>query len=321
MERLGTYEITRDFSNENAGFCAWGFGKKNGTEYFIKQFVDPKYPQDDTVSSPERVARRCRECEEFERKKRELYQRLDEYSDGNVVRIQEFFRIGSKYYMSMERMDAICWGVEDIAALPAPQIRHLCAIIAHGIAGIHRGGIVHADLKHDNILFTRTTTGYVTAKIIDFDSSFLESEPPEAGDEIVGDLVYFSPEACLSIWGEEMTLSCKMDVFALGVLFHQYFTGELPDFDTGRCSYPGEAVANGLELTVSQQLPPDLRQIIGSMLEPEPSRRPTAMEVFCRLRGIPVPDPHKEPPDEEAPADASGAVAFQGSFFRRAGDL
>ncbi len=286
MERLGNYELSGALSNENAGCSVWGFGKKDGKDYFIKQFLTPKYPANDTVSSPERLQKKAKECAQFEQRKVAVYKMLNENSDGNAVRVEEFFRIESKYYISMQKIEALPWSVENVAALSQRAVRSLCAIIAHAIAGIHQGHVVHADLKHDNILFMQTPAGYITAKIIDFDSSFLETDPPLAGDEIVGDLVYFSPEACRSIWGEEMKLTCKMDIFALGVLFHQYFTGELPEFNTEQSSYPGEAVAKGELLTVSYKLPSDIYDLLVRMLNPDPELRPTAMDVFNSLRGI-----------------------------------
>ena len=286
MKKIGTYELEGSLTNQNAGYSVWGFGKRDGKDYFIKQFVTQKYPANDTISSPERLQKKIKECEQFERYKVAIYKSLNENSDGNAVRVEEFFRVGSKYYIWMRKIEALPWDVATITKLPHEEIRRLCAIIAHGVHSLHKGRMVHADLKHDNVLFMKTATGEITAKIIDFDSSFLETEPPHAGDEIVGDLVYFSPEACKSIWGEKMELTCKMDIFALGVLFHQYFTGELPKFNAEESSYPGEAVAKGELLAVAEKLPNDLRELLARMLHPEPLKRPSAIDVFCLLRRI-----------------------------------
>lgn len=286
MEKLGKYELAGSLTNQNAGYSVWGFGKKNGKDYFIKQFVEQKYPANDTVSSPERLAKKIKACERFEQRKKALYQMLNENSDGNAVRVEEFFRIESKYYISMRKIESLHWGFSDVAKLPSGEIRRLCAIIAHGVASLHKGRMIHADLKPDNILFMKTDTGYVTAKIIDFDSGFLETDPPGAGEGIVGDFHYFSPEACRSIWGEETKLTCKMDIFALGVLFHQYFTGELPGFNTEESTYSGEAAAKGETLKVSDKLPADIQELLTKMLSGDPEKRPTAMDAFYFLRGI-----------------------------------
>jgi serine/threonine protein kinase len=286
MEKLGKYELAAALTNQNAGYSVWGFGRWNGKDYFIKQFVEQKYPANDTVSTPERLAKKIKACERFEQRKKDVYQQLNENSDGNAVRIEEFFRIDSKYYITMQKVKSVGWKFGDIAILPQTEIRRLCAIVAHSVACLHQGRVIHADLKPDNILFTKTGAGYVTAKIIDFDSGFLETDPPGPGETISGDFHYFSPEACLSIWGEEVELTCKMDVFALGVLFHQYFTGELPGFNTEESTYSGEAVAKGEVLAISDKIPEDIAELLARMLSLDPEQRPTAMEAFYALRGI-----------------------------------
>lgn len=294
MEKLGTYELTGHLTSQNSGYSVWGFGKKNERDFFIKQFLSPKFPENDTVSSPESLARKRKKCARFEEKKAALYKKINENSDGNAVRVEEFFRIETKYYITMRKIEALPWEVEHVAALPLEQKKFLCGIIAHGIAGLHRGRVVHADLKHDNILYMVAPSGNITAKIIDFDSGFLETDPPTDGEEIVGDQVYFSPEACLTFMGETPELTCKMDIFALGVLFHQYFAGDLPGFDGELGSCAGEAVARGSEVAVSEAIPGDVRELLISMLSADPHARPTALEVYANLMGKSMEQVQKE---------------------------
>ena len=317
MAKLGNYELCGSLTNQNAGYSVWGFGKKDGRDYFIKQFVEQKYPANDKVSSPERLAKKIKACERFEQRKTSLYKMLNENSDGNTVRVEEFFRIESKYYISMRKIEALQWDYTDVAKLPEGEIRRLCGIIAHGVASLHKGRMIHADLKPDNILFMKTDNGTVTAKIIDFDSGFLETDPPGPGETIVGDFHYFSPEACRSIWGAEVELTCKMDIFALGVLFHQYFAGELPGFNAEESTYSGEAAAKGEVLAVSDRLPGDIRQLVQKMLDNDPAQRPTAMEVYHALIKIaPAPEPASCAAD---PVGKESDVA--GNMFFRPGDL
>lgn len=334
MEKLGSYELTGHLSSQNSGYSVWGFGKKNGRDFFIKQFLSPKYPHNDTVSSAASLEKRKKRCLRFEQKKAALYKSINDNSDGNAVRVEEFFRVESKYYISMRKIDALEWSVDTVAGLTDQEKRFLCAVIAHGIAGLHKGHVVHADLKHDNILFMKTSAGYVTAKIIDFDSGFLETDPPTEGEEIVGDQVYFSPEACKTFMGESPELTCKMDIFALGVLFHQYFTGALPGYDTSLGNYAGEAVARGGTATVSPEIIPDVRALLERMLDADPHKRPTAMEVYATLTGKqpeeaeePEPEEPGKPEEPEVYTDEKPATSgFAGSTtssnpFFRPGDL
>ena len=322
LEMLGDYRLTTQLTSQNSGFSVWGYGIKNGREYFIKQFLSPKYPENDNISSPQRLQKRLALCEDFEYSKRRLYQTLNRCSDGNALRVHEFFRVGPNYYISTQKITAPSWDIERIAALRDVDKRRLCATIAHAVASFHEGGLVHADLKHTNILVSHGTSGIMTAKVIDFDSSFLETNPPLPGEEIIGDQVYFSPEACLHIWGEEVPLTCKMDVFALGVLFHQYFTGKLPAFDEENFCYPGEAVANGEMLTLAPELPAPLAQLLGSMLSPDPQDRPAAAEVFEALYNGPD-GPGRFVGSEEAAKVYSGAstTTAGGRRWSQAGDL
>lgn len=322
LEMLGDYRLTTQLTSQNSGFSVWGYGIKQGKEYFIKQFLSPKYPENDNISSPQRLQKRLKLCEDFEYSKRRLYQTLNRCSDGNALRVHEFFRVGPNYYISTQKITAPSWDIERIAALRDVDKRRICATIAHAVASFHEGGLVHADLKHTNILFSHGASGIMTAKVIDFDSSFLETSPPLPGEEIIGDQVYFSPEACLHIWGEEVPLTCKMDVFALGVLFHQYFTGKLPEFDRENFCYPGEAVANGELLTLAPELPAPLAQLLGSMLSPDPQDRPAAAEVFEALYNGPD-GPGRFVGSEEAAKVYSGASTYTagGRRWSQAGDL
>lgn len=327
MEMLGTYELTGHLTSQNSGFSLWGFGRKNGRDYFLKQFLSPKYPVDDTMSSPARLEKLKKKCQRFEQRKRALYEALNRYSDGNAVRIEEFFRIETKYYISMRKIEQLHWEVEQITALAEPQRRFLCAVIAHAVSGLAKAGIVHADLKHDNILFMLTNSGTVTAKVIDFDSGFLESDPPGEGEEIVGDLVYFSPEACKTFMGMPTELTSKMDVFALGILFHQYYTGNLPEFDQSLGGCAGEAVAKGGRVTISDDMPQDIHDLLVAMTEPDPNDRPTALEVYARLVGKSLDQLPKEAepmPEKKMESDIAPKVAPSttgGNAFYQAGDL
>ena len=49
MEKLGSYNLIGSLTNQNAGYSVWGFAKKDGKDYFIKEFVDQKYPANDTL--------------------------------------------------------------------------------------------------------------------------------------------------------------------------------------------------------------------------------------------------------------------------------
>lgn len=310
MGMLWQYEMVGNMGNQNAGYSMWGFAKKDNRDYFVKQFLAPKYPVNDKQSSPERIQKKIDKCNRFIEEKKKIYAVVNACSDGNDVRIREFFRVDSKFYISMEKINALPWTIEDISKMEMPAKRRLCAIISHSIAALHTGGLIHADIKHENILFTKTPAGTETAKVTDFDSAFLESDPPAPDEEIIGDWLYFSPEVWARMSGENAPLTCKMDVFAMGVLFHQYFTGKVPEFDSEKFRTPGQAARAGGEIRLSDELPEDIKTLLAAMLSGKPEARPTAREVFDALRPEPAPEEAaaKNAPEKAAtPASATGS--------------
>jgi serine/threonine protein kinase len=152
---------------------------------------------------------------------------------------------------------------------------------------LHKNHIVHADIKKQNILVKKTKKNSLTAKIVDFDCSFVEKLPPETEDELKGDQVYFSPEACLFLCGEETRLTSKLDVFALGILFHQYLTGELPGFDSSEYDYLHEAVLDDQPARISPQIMEPFRTMIARMLLVDPDQRCSMEEVWENLMPMP----------------------------------
>ncbi|MBE6961613.1 MAG: hypothetical protein E7445_04070 [Ruminococcaceae bacterium] len=283
MAMLGRYERTTALSNKDAGSCRWCFAIRGGQEYFIKEFLEPKYPENDTTSSPEKRAKKIKKCEAFEQSKTRIYRAINEHSDGNAVRVVDFFRVGAKYYMVMPKINPVKMSVEEIARLPEHVKRRICTVIAHSVAQLHKSKFVHADIKHTNIMLVHSRTSKLTAKLIDYDAGFFEYDPPTHPEEIPGDQVYFSPEAWTAILGEEAQLTCKLDIFALGILFHQYLTGKLPGYDEEKFSCAGEAVAAGEKLNISWDMPADIHRVISQMLAANPCERPSAQEVFNNL--------------------------------------
>lgn len=280
MDMIGRYQKITELNNANAGTCMWCYAVRGGQEYFIKKFPEPKYPTSDSEASPKLVAKKLARCEKFEQKKLKMYRTVNEVSDGNVVRVADFFRVGAQYYMAMPRVKSIDMDLEAISKLPEHVKRRICTVIAHAVAQLHSAQFVHFDIKHENIMFTHSRAHKLTAKLIDYDGGFFEDNPPTCADEVGGSWPYFSPEAWILMDGGRVRLSSKLDVFALGVLFHQYYTGKLPGYDENRFRSAGDAVRAGEIIDISGNIPEDIRCLIGRMLVADPDVRPSAKAVF-----------------------------------------
>ena len=267
-----------------SGFSQWGYAEKNGQLYFIKEFLEPKYPIDNSLSEPLKN-KMITECRKFVSRHDRIYRTINECSCGHLVRTYEFFRDKSKYYIATEKIDSIRIKTEQIFRENMNVKLLLCMVIANDLSKLHAKGMIHSDIKADNILIKRMPSNMLTGKIIDFDCSFFEDEGPPEG-EINGDMVYFSPETLKRIIEEEGEITHKSDVFSLGILFHQYFTGGLPEFNSSEYDCVAEAVLEGETLKTKNTMDSRINNIIQKMLSASPEERPELSTVYEMLREI-----------------------------------
>lgn len=288
-EIINGYQISEDFKVAG-GRSKITFAEKDGKEYFIKEFLSPKYPTLDSPGSEKVKERKRQDCVEFERHHRTLNEAISSKCafGGNLVFAVDFFRQGACYYKVTEKIDVSSISIEEISRLDFDKILIIAKSVAHSVQTLHSLKIVHGDLKPDNILIKEVRAGY-SGKLIDFDDSYFEREPPKNREELVGTPEYYSPEQLAYIVDEDGevsgdTLTCKSDIFTLGIIFHEYFAGVRPSFDT-KYNSVCSAVSNGGLLNLSSKIPSsDIKKLIASMLVLDAEKRPSIDEVFKTLR-------------------------------------
>lgn len=279
MRVINGYQMTKDFSAENAGFCKWGFAEKDGYEYFIKEFLAPKYPLDSHELSPSAMEKKRKQCDQFYSEKTRVYRTLESCRTGNIVVVEDFFRDGAKYYAVTQKIVPSEIPIEQISRLDQSKKLVLMRSLLYSFAKLHSKSVIHADIKPDNILIKKTEAGYYTGKIIDFDSAFFESAIP---DEIQGDQIYLAPEVRLRMMEEPVEVTTKADIFALGILFHQYWSGKLPTISEDY-EYIFESVLDDHPVQLDDTIPLRIRKILAKMLDKNPASRPGAVQILKAL--------------------------------------
>ncbi|TDB86954.1 serine/threonine protein kinase [Actinomadura sp. KC216] len=282
-EVLHGYRIVTEPTNDGGGKCMWAFAERDGHEYFIKRFLEPKLPREGRGSEASRRAR-LRECALFENRHRTIMDRLrpDMAGAGNLVLATDFFHERATYYKVTERIDTA--SMIEPHALDARNRRVLLRTLALNLRLLHRLDVVHGDLKPTNVLIhQRALNAFHTAKVIDFDDAYLSGDPPPP-DLIAGDSRYGAPEWVRYLRGDAGTgpadLTTSADIFSMGLLTHLYLTGSLPAYDTDDHDSPAEAVDAGVPLRADMRLAPGTRDLIEAMTAAEPERRPTAEALF-----------------------------------------
>jgi len=306
------YTLLRPFAVAGGGQCQWTFAKgTDGREYFIKQFLRPKYPVKGSPGSAAVKAQRKERCDRFEANHRDVISRLKGRTSagGNLIAPIDFFLDGTTYYKVTERVVVNSMAIDEVAALePHPLLSLMLSVVA-SLKILHGCQLVHGDLKPDNILLSQSSggSGKITSKLIDFDDCFGAGTVATAREDMVGDPWYYSPELSDYIAGRgDGVVTCKSDIFALGLVFAEYATGQPPTFDRDQHRYPADAVAAGVPLalvTGRGALPPGLDDLLASMWQRAADQRPDTSQVEAELRQLRSGGPvRREPPRKVEPA-------------------
>jgi serine/threonine protein kinase len=173
-------------------------------------------------------------------------------------------------------------------ALPIDDVRRLLRELADALGYAHRLGVVHRDIKPDNILLDADTG---RAMITDF--GIARAATGDDGTRLtatgaaIGTPTYMSPEQCSG----ERDIDGRSDLYSLGAMAYQMLTGE-PPFIGG--STPAVMVKHVTEAPVPPrtrraEIPRDLERIVLKLLEKDAANRfATGEDVVAALDGAPV---------------------------------
>jgi len=294
MNEIGGYKCLTPMRTAGSGSARWCFAARGFRRYFLKEFLTPVYPaQENTPLGQKQLER----CQRFEGRKQRLYTALSCVIGDTLVPVVDFFVWERRYYAVSEAAPENCMTAEKAHTLSETQKRQLLYETALCLQRLHTQGIVHADLKPEHVLLVKRPDGYHPL-LIDLDSGFLSDQPPEG--DIEGDPVYLAPETFLRMTGQQAELDERLDTFAFGIMIHQIWTGELPQFDPSRYQYLYEAALDGGEIRLSDAVPEEWRAVMLRMLSREPRRRPNDARITALF------EPQLRPGERDASLPLNG---------------
>ncbi|MEJ7599811.1 MAG: serine/threonine-protein kinase [Kofleriaceae bacterium] len=211
---------------------------------------------------------------------------VNQVGHPNIVDIFETGKLeDGRPYIVMERLEGqpLSYRADEGKILPDLVIRILLQICDALIAA-HAAGIVHRDLKLDNVFLVDNPDDPSTPRVKLLDWGIAKMIHHEVRHTIEGQLVgtpqYLSPEQARG-----GAVSAQTDIYSLGVMAYELFMEQLP--------FEAETAAEIMVMHLRQappppsemwpDIPPALEQLILQMLAKAPDQRPTTLEVARRL--------------------------------------
>ena len=172
-------------------------------------------------------------------------------SHPNIVAVYDFSKAPDCQYIVMELLEGITLKqyMQKKGALSWKEALHFATQTAKALTHAHEKGIVHRDIKPQNIMVGKD--GGI--KVADFGIAHLQNESDPESNETMGSIHYISPEQTR---GEPA--DARSDIYSLGVVMYEMLTGQLP--------YDGDTVEEiammhfGTGLSLPGDINPDIPQ-------------------------------------------------------------
>ena len=159
--------------------------------------------------------------EDFRRRFNAESQAVAQLSHPNIVAVYDVSRGGDTEYIVMELIDGITLKqyMEKRGQLNWRESLHFITQIMRGLSHAHSRGIVHRDIKPQNIMVLRDGS----VKVADFGIACLENSAQTLTQEALGSVHYISPEQAR---GDRT--DARSDIYSAGVVLYEMLTGRLP---------------------------------------------------------------------------------------------
>ena len=193
----------------------------------------------------------------------------------NVARMFDIGEHAGEKFLTMELIE----GGSLTGPLTTAQLVDAALQISAGLAAAHAAGVVHRDLKPDNVLVERATgriaiTDFGIARVAADDTGVTRV------GEVVGTPRYMAPEQLAG-----QPVDARADIFALGVMLYELATGARP-WSGDNVVAIAVAQATQPMRPLDARVPAELAQLIARCLAIDPAQRPSSVEVGAALAAL-----------------------------------
>ncbi len=200
----------------------------------------------------------------------------------NIIEVFDFGQLPEgPFYFVMEYLDGetLAALVHQHGGMPVHRVLKLGLQVARALAASHEQGVVHRDVKPDNIMVLERPGDPDFVKVLDFGIAKVSDERTSGNQTAVGAIIgtpqYMAPEQCVG-----QPADARTDIYALGLILHELCTG--------RTVFQGRDVttlmlehlrtpAPRLGAGPLGDVPPDLDALVAMMLEKRSVDRPATM--------------------------------------------
>lgn len=297
---LGQYLIGRVLGRGGFGITYEARDQRLQRRVAIKElFVEGSTRRGDAVSAPSGLS--AREFTAARQAFLEEGKTLAGFDDPGIVRILNCFEGNNTAYLVMEHLEGRTLGEEitEKGALNSRAVEKIAVATAQTLATVHRTGLLHRDIKPDNILLEHT--GRIV--LIDFGSvrAFVQ------GQTVSHTRLVTPGYAPLEQYGTAGKFGPYTDIYALGATLHHALTGRMPPAATDLVlgtplpPLPGStllplrrAVEQAMAVPVKDR-PQSAKALLELLRPPAP---PAAVKAPAR---VPAPSPAPAPPRPAPP--------------------
>jgi serine/threonine protein kinase len=195
----------------------------------------------------------------------------------NVIRVMEYCGTGPNPFLVMEMVDGESLGekLEREGKLPEEEALRIIVQVSHGLHRAHRQGLIHRDIKPDNIMMTRDGKAKVTDLGLAKDIVDGVGELTQTGRGL-GTPNFMAPEQ----FRNAKHVDIRSDIYSLAATLYQMVTGEVPFGEGDPVQLMMRKVKN--ELPSARSLNPALSERTDVTIKRAMSARPDSRPATCR---------------------------------------